>query len=271
MTNDGLIWLLLILNIATLALLMVVFIVYLTKSRGSRESAEDIRNELRSGRDEARSIGKELREEVARNLKSTHDTIINTLNGIGTMQVSQLQSLDKRVDGLTESNRTALNGIRDTFDTGVKELRDGNQTKLAEIRTELADGLKAANDIVTNTLEGLGKTQHTLLEQMTSQLREHAASNESSLDRIRNTFDERVRELQASNATKLEEMRTTVDEKLHNTLEKRLGDSFKLVTDQLESVHKGLGEMQSLATGVGDLKRVLTNVKARGTWAEVQL
>jgi len=70
---------------------------------------------------------------------------------------------------------------------------------------------------------------------------------------------------------KLEEMRKTVDEKLHDTLEKRLGESFKLVSDRLEAVHKGLGEMQNLATGVGDLKRVLTNVKARGTWGEVQL
>ena len=75
----------------------------------------------------------------------------------------------------------------------------------------------------------------------------------------------------ARNERKLDEMRKTVDEKLHDTLEKRLGESFKLVSDRLESVHKGLGEMQVLATGVGDLKRVLTNVRARGTWAEVQL
>jgi DNA anti-recombination protein RmuC len=80
-----------------------------------------------------------------------------------------------------------------------------------------------------------------------------------------------VRELQDGNEKKLEEMRKTVDEKIHTTLEKRLGESFKLVSDQLESVQKGLGERQSLAMGAGDLKRVLSNVKARGTWAEVQL
>ena len=84
-------------------------------------------------------------------------------------------------------------------------------------------------------------------------------------------MDARVKELQEGNEKKLEEMRKTVDEKLHNTLEKRLGESFKLVSDRLEAVQRGLGEMQSLATGVGDLKRVLTNVKTRGTWAEVQL
>src|SRR5205823_2375716 len=95
--------------------------------------------------------------------------------------------------------------------------------------------------------------------------------NQGALDRIRATFDSRVRELQEGNEKKLDEMRKIVDEKLHETLEKRLGESFKLVSDRLEAVHKGLGEMQNLATGVGDLKRVLTNVKARGTWAEVQL
>lgn len=96
-------------------------------------------------------------------------------------------------------------------------------------------------------------------------------ATQTSLDRVRGTLDQRVRELQEGNERKLDEMRRTVDEKLHDTLEKRLGESFKLVSDRLDTVHKGLGEMQHLATGVGDLKRVLTNVKARGTWAEVQL
>jgi len=96
-------------------------------------------------------------------------------------------------------------------------------------------------------------------------------ATQTSLDRVRGMLDQRVRELQEGNERKLDEMRRTVDEKLHDTLEKRLGESFKLVSDRLDTVHKGLGEMQHLATGVGDLKRVLTNVKARGTWAEVQL
>jgi DNA recombination protein RmuC len=106
---------------------------------------------------------------------------------------------------------------------------------------------------------------------MTAQLKEISEGNRTALDAIRASFDSRVKELQQSNEQKLDEMRRTVDEKLHDTLEKRLGESFKLVSDRLESVHKGLGEMQSLASGVGDLKRVLTNVKLRGTWAEVQL
>ena len=91
------------------------------------------------------------------------------------------------------------------------------------------------------------------------------------LDKVRDLLEQKLKSLQDDNARQLEEMRKTVDEKLQGTLEKRLGESFKLVSERLEAVHKGLGEMQNLATGVGDLKRVLTNVKARGTWGEVQL
>ena len=84
-------------------------------------------------------------------------------------------------------------------------------------------------------------------------------------------MEEKLKSIQEDNAKNLEQMRQTVDEKLQGTLEKRLGESFKLVSERLEQVYKGLGEMQTLAVGVGDLKRVLTNVKARGTWGEVQL
>src|SRR5213593_3549812 len=92
-----------------------------------------------------------------------------------------------------------------------------------------------------------------------------------SLEGVRSIVDVRLRQLQEDNAKQIDKMRATVDEKLQGTLEKRLGESFKLVSDRLEQVYKGLGEMQALATGVGDLKKVLTNVKTRGTWGEVQL
>ena len=90
-------------------------------------------------------------------------------------------------------------------------------------------------------------------------------------ERLRDTVDKQMKQLRESNEKKLEQMRSTVDEKLQSTLEKRLGESFKQVTERLEKVHQGLGEMQNLAAGVGDLKRVLTNVKARGTWGEYQI
>ncbi len=124
---------------------------------------------------------------------------------------------------------------------------------LANARTEQAIAGQAARTELAGTLAQLGQ------------------SNEVRLDAIRQTVEQKLDALRVDNSQKLEQMRATVDEKLQTTLEKRLGESFKLVSDRLEQVHKGLGEMQSLATGVGDLKKVLTNIKTRGTWGEVQL
>lgn len=105
----------------------------------------------------------------------------------------------------------------------------------------------------------------------TDQLLKLTDMNERKLEKVREVVETRLQALQEDNSRKLEKMRETVDEKLHSTLEKRLGESFKVVSERLEKVHAGLGEMQSLASGVGDLKRVLTNVKTRGTWGEIQL
>ena len=113
-------------------------------------------------------------------------------------------------------------------------------------------------------LKGFGDTQH---RQLTALLQ----ANDQRLEQLRLVLETRLKELRADNASQLDQMRATVDEKLQGTLEKRLGESFRLVSERLEQVHKGLGEMQTLATGVGDLKKVLTNVKTRGTWGEVQL
>ena len=154
------------------------------------------------------------------------------------------------------------------------ELRAGrgeSQEAARELREELGRGLKDGNDSLTKSLAENSKVQNAQLEGFAKKLEELSESNRRAIDRVRENLEERVKELREGNEKKLEEMRKTVDEKLHETLEKRLGESFKLVSERLENVQKGLGEMQNLASGVGDLKRVLTNVKARGTWAEYQL
>jgi DNA recombination protein RmuC len=120
-------------------------------------------------------------------------------------------------------------------------------------RREQAEALKSVGDSLDRRLMGQAK------------------STEERLERVRTVVENRLQLMQKDNNEKLEVMRATVDEKLHATLERRLGESFKQVSERLEQVHKGLGEMQSLASGVGDLKKVLTNVKTRGTWGEVQL
>ena len=109
------------------------------------------------------------------------------------------------------------------------------------------------------------------LKSFGDRLAQLSQTSETRLDALRRTLEERLDHLRADNAQKLDQMRATVDEKLQTTLEQRLGASFRHVSERLEQVHRGLGEMQTLASGVGDLKRVLTNVKSRGTWGEVQL
>ena len=138
-------------------------------------------------------------------------------------------------------------------------------------RRELAEAFRTFSDSVMGRIADVTGAQERQLEAMALKLARLSESNEARLEAIRQTVEGQLKRLQDDNAKQLELMRQTVDEKLQGTLEKRLGESFKLVSERLEQVHKGLGEMQNLATGVGDLKKVLSNVKARGTWGEVQL
>lgn len=126
-------------------------------------------------------------------------------------------------------------------------------------------------DYLSNRLDSFGETQERRLHRVEETLNEKLSQNESRMERMQDSLSRNVRGLQEENSKKLEEMRLTVDEKLHATLDKRLGESFSLVNERLEQVYKGLGEMQTLANGVGDLKKVLTNVKTRGVWGEMQL
>ena len=118
---------------------------------------------------------------------------------------------------------------------------------------------------------GLRSTREEINNVLGNRIDGFSRMNEEKLEAVRYSVEEKLGSIQRENSNKLEEMRATVDEKLHSTLEKRLGESFKLVNDRLESVYKGLGEMQTLATGVGDLKKVLSDVKTRGTWGEIRL
>ena len=205
----------------------------------------------------------------------------------------QLQVVGSKVEALVESNQTAINSMRETVDARIKELQAGVETKITEMRGEVTSRLKDLDEHLVRDLSAGKESQREYLEKHLLRLGEVGTVLQSSLESVRTTLDGRLTSLthsnqeafdrvtgalnlgmaniQASNEKRLEEMRAIVDEKLQSTLEKRLGESFKLVSDRLDAVHKGLGEMQSLATGVGDLKRVLSNVKARGTWAEVQL
>lgn len=130
--------------------------------------------------------------------------------------------------------------------------------------------IDASKEFAQNRKE-FAEANKELRVEITERVEQLRDKNDEKLELIRKTVEGKLESLQKDNAEKLEKMRQTVDEKLQSTLEKRLGESFKLVSERLEKVQRGLGEMQGLASDVSDFKRVLTNVKTRGTWGEVQL
>lgn len=141
----------------------------------------------------------------------------------------------------------------------------------AALRQELGDVVARQQEGIARELGAMSSLTRDQLRTFGERLSQLTQSSETRLEALRAAVEQRLDVLREENARKLDEMRSTVDEKLQATLEQRLGASFKLVSDRLEQVHRGLGEMQTLAAGVGDLKRVLQNVKTRGGWGEVQL
>jgi len=181
-----------------------------------------------------------------------------------------------RVSGLS---RLGLDRpLRDEFRQGREEAGEQART----LRQEIARQQNEANALLAGLLQRLGADQGERLDRMVRGSREQGdrlveavtrlvAQTEAGLQALQASNEKKLGEMQTANERRLEAMRQLVDEKLQSTLEKRLGESFKLVSERLEAVQRGLGEMQALATGVGDLKRVLVNVKERGTWGEYQL
>lgn len=149
---------------------------------------------------------------------------------------------------------------KEEFERLDRTLRD----EFARSREEITKAGKSQREELSGAIK-------LFSDQLFNQLTKLIDSNEQRFDKLQQRVESNLKEISDKNEKKLEEMRQTVDEKLHNTLEKRLGESFKLVSERLEQVYKGLGDMQELARGVGDLKNVLTNVKTRGTWGEIQL
>ena len=149
--------------------------------------------------------------------------------------------------------------------------REESSLNSKQSREELSSRLQEFGQLLVSQMAQFASLQKSQLDIFSTNLVTLGQANETKLEQMRQTVEARLQSLQNDNAQKLEQMRATVDEKLHATLEQRLGDSFKIVSERLELVHKGLGEMQTLASGVGDLKRVLTNIKTRGGWGEIQL
>lgn len=183
-----------------------------------------------------------IRQELINNTHQLQQTLTTQITSIATLQNNQIDNFLQQLTKLSETNALQLENIRYTLHQEAKYNRAEQSTSIHRF-----------SDTLNQTLFTLGK------------------SNADCIIEIRSSFEAKIKDLEINNKACLDKIRQTVDEKLHDTLEQRLGESFKLVSDRLEKVHYGLGEMQKLAIGVGDLKRILTNVKTRGTWGEVQL
>ena len=178
-----------------------------------------------------------------------------------------LAPLLNKLDTLRDFQERTDRSVRDEIARSRAETQMSSQQE----RTELAAAMKSFGDTVQKSIAEIAKMQNDKLESFSRQMSLLAAASEKKMEDIRLVIDEKLRQIQEDNARQLDRMRETVDEKLQSTLEKRLGESFRQVSERLELVHQGLGDMRNLAAGVGDLKKVLTNVKTRGTWGEVQL
>ena len=214
---------------------------------------------------------KQIRQTVTEHLQTTSDTLVKTVGELGKAQMDQLANSTKAINELTQSNEASIENIRKSTDGRIQSLQTSNENSLKQIRQTVTEHLQTTSDTLVKTVGELGKAQTDQLTNSTKAINDLTQSNKTSIDDVRTMVDQRLQDMQTSNESKLDEMRKTVDEQLHSTLEKRLGESFNIVSKRLEEVQRGLGEMQSLAIGVGDLKQILTNVKARGTWGEVQL
>ena len=239
-------------SIALGVLVLIGLVVLWRAVLAQRQAAPDDRL-LRPLRDDTERNARELRDEVARSATTTRQELATSL---GTFQ------------------QTLLAQQGDVARTQNEQI-DSFRTQLAATQQTLADTLRHATGMQDAALARLAEQQANALQrfqaQLNDQLKALTQANDQRMTEMRGAVEAKLGAIQADNERKLEQMRATVDEKLHATLEQRLGESFKQVADRLDQVHKGLGEMQTLARDVGSLSRVLGNVKTRGIFGEVQL
>ena len=236
--NDGLIWVMFALGVLSLGLLAWIA-AGMARLRGNavdaeqqRKDLQDLRVQLQAGHER---LERELRREIAESSQGARQELTQNL---ATFQ----QTLTQQGAEATRTQNTQIDAFGQQLALMQKTLADTLHTQLSSVGESTARRLAEMSD-----------------------------SNTRSMTAVRDALNQQLAQLQTTNSAKLDEMRATVDEKLQTTLQARLGESFKQVADRLEQVHKGLGEMQTLAQGVGDLKHLLTNVKTRGIFGEAQL
>jgi DNA recombination protein RmuC len=271
-----------------------------TLEKSHERSERSQKEEFAQNRQEMTSQGRDVREEVQASLKNSTDSLVQSVDRISAAQQQRLEEFANQLNALKQTVEASSSQLRLELTSTLNAMKEAQEKRLSEnaqqfqlgvesferrlsafseatqegasrTRSELSTTLKDFKDSLQRQMNDMAGLQKQQLDSFAAQLINLTEKSEKKSDELRTAVEGKLAELQSDNAAKLEEMRHTVDEKLQGTLDRRLGESFKQVSDRLEQVHKGLGEMQTLATGVGDLKRVLANVKTRGTWGEMQL
>lgn len=275
---------------------------------GSEQRTESLRRDLLERQDrireDAEASRRSLRDEITTTLCTTTTTLLSSVTEFSSVQRGQMETFGKQIASLVEANERRFDSLQlsvhnrlgeiesrttdalDATRASVQQKLDGSSRDILERhdrmrdeaaanrnqqREEITRSLAQASESMQKSIERMAMAQASQMEAFGAQIATLVTGNDARFDSLRLTIDTRLSEIRDRNAEQLDQMRATVDEKLQGTIERRVGESFKQVSDQLEQVHRGLGEMQLLASGVGDLKRVLTNVKSRGGWGEVQL
>jgi DNA recombination protein RmuC len=234
-----------------------------------------------------------LRQELGVNLRGFQESTMSAFRDLGELLGNQVDEFGRRLDEgvkkidervsaiaskldrdiarMGEEAGQSRDALRGTIESKLDDAAGKQAASAKESREEITASFRQLGSNVAETLERDAEQQRLRLEDMSKTLAALTEKNEKTQEALRQTVESRLDAIRNANDAKLDEMRKTVDERLQSTLETRLGQSFQLVSDQLQKVSMGLGEMQQLASGVGDLKRVLTQVKPRGIWGEVQL
>jgi DNA recombination protein RmuC len=280
------------------ALLSFITLLRLGRIRRHEQiTAEQLVDALRTESDRNRHWADEreraLRTELGDGLRAFQELTLKTFGQLGDRLGADvkefgnnlnlgLQGMDSRADAIGKSLNQGVFQIRDDANKAHTVIRQNVEAKLElattaqttaarELRDEVSENIRRLGAAISETINDLGGQQKERLDNVTAAISMLSEKNERSQDALKKMVQDRLDLLRNENSAKLDEMRNTVDEKLQSTLDTRLGESLKGVVEQLERVHSGIGEMQTLAAGVGDLKRALSNVRVRGTFGEVQL
>ena len=205
-----------------------------------------------------------LQDEISKSEREIRSEVRTTQDSTSKTLVTNISELSKVIN-------TQLQGVQTAFSDSFQGLQQSNDNKLDQISQTVTNQLQTTSDTLVTTVGELRKAQASKLQDVTTATDKLAQANKRGIEDIRKTVDARIQDLQTSNENRLDQMRQTVDDQLQTTLEKRLTESFNIVNKNLAAVQMGLGKMQNLATDVGNLQRVLTNVSTRGAWGEVQL